>query len=165
LGSKTALMPDGQAIPFLTEDELCNLTIARGNLNEREWCDMRSHVAKSESYLNRIPWSRDLRHIPSFAGAHHEKLDGTGYPNHLTHDQIPDQVRILTIADIFDAVTAADRPYRDAVQVPRALDILRTEAHNGQLDARFVQIFIEHVVPVLHELEELPTERPPRRAW
>ena len=165
LGAKTALTPDDQPIPFLTEDELCNLAIARGNLNEREWCDMRSHVAKSESYLNRIPWSRDLHNIPRFAGAHHEKLDGTGYPNRLTHDQIPNQVRILTIADIFDAVTAADRPYRDAVQIPRALDILRTEAYNGQLDARFVQIFIEHVVPVLHELEELPTEHPPRRAW
>jgi 3',5'-cyclic-nucleotide phosphodiesterase len=146
LGQRRMAMPEGHEVPFLTEHELENLTIRRGNLNEEEWADMRSHVAKSEKYLERIPWSRTLKRVPIFAGAHHEKLDGSGYPRGLDADDIPDQVRLLTIADIFDAITASDRPYRDAGSVPKAVRILEEEAKKGQLDPRFVRVFVDKVV-------------------
>lgn len=151
LGRRTVQSASGARLPLLTEREITNLSIQRSNLNEEEWEKMRSHVAESETYLHRIPWSEELSRIPDFAGAHHEKLDGSGYPRQISAENIPDQVRILTIADIFDAITAADRPYRNAADVPRALKILKKEAKNGQLDERFVDLFIETVVPQLSD--------------
>jgi 3',5'-cyclic-nucleotide phosphodiesterase len=151
LGARRMTMPEGHEVPFLTEHEIANLTIRRGNLNEEEWADMRSHVAKSEKYLSRIPWSRPLSRVPGFAGAHHEKLDGTGYPRGLEARDIPAQVRLLTIADIFDAITASDRPYRDAGSIPKAVSILQEEAEKGQLDPRFVALFVKNIVPTLGE--------------
>ncbi len=156
LGKRKMTLSEKHQVPFLTSQELENLTIRRGNLNEAEWADMRSHVAKSEKYLERIPWSAALKRVPTFAGAHHEKLDGSGYPRGTTAEDIPDQVRILTVADIFDAITASDRSYRDAASVPKALRILRDEAEKGQLDPRFVKVFIEKVVPTLNPSQEQP---------
>jgi HD-GYP domain-containing protein (c-di-GMP phosphodiesterase class II) len=94
-----------------------------------------------------IPWGPELRRIPEFAGAHHEKLDGSGYPHGLTAVQIPVQTRILTIADIFDATTSIDRPYSEASTVSKALEILRYESSLGMLDSSLVGLFIERVVP------------------
>ncbi len=106
--------------------------------------------------MQRIPWSDELKNIPCIAGAHHEKLDGTGYPLGLKAVQILPQVRMLTIADIFDALTAADRPYRKAATIDRAIDILNLEAKDGKLDTRLVEVFALQVVPRLrHEIPSL----------
>jgi HD-GYP domain-containing protein (c-di-GMP phosphodiesterase class II) len=134
---------------LLTKDELDNLTIAFSNLNEEEWENMRSHAKKSEVYLERIPWSEEFKNIPRFAGAHYEKLDGSGYPLGLSSEDIPIQVRMLTIADIFDAVTASDRSYKRAMAPERAAQLLKKEATAGQLDNDLVELFCRVIVPLL----------------
>lgn len=149
LGDLSFTDSGGRVRPLLTADEMENMTIERGTLNQREWEDMRSHARQSEELLHQIPWSEDLSRIPGIAGMHHEKLDGTGYPSGIGGSDIPTQVRILTIADIFDAMTAADRSYRKASTVDRAVQVLQDEAERGLLDAELVQLFIRDVVPEL----------------
>ena len=139
----------GVARPLLTADELDDMLIPQGTLNPREWDEMRSHARRSRDFLLQIPWSDELADVPRFAGWHHEKLDGSGYPDGLRGDAIPAAVRMLTIADIFDALTAADRPYRKAASVARTLAILHQEATAGMLDAALVEAFGEGVVPGL----------------
>ncbi len=147
LGQRLFVDSRGRQRPFLTADEVEELCIPRGTLSELEWENMRSHAAFSEEYLRRIPWSRELQKVPCIAGAHHEKLDGSGYPKGLVGEAILPQVRMLTIADIFDALTASDRPYRKAASVEKAIKVLRQDAAAQQLDADLVDVFARLVVP------------------
>lgn len=147
LGQRTYLDVNGEQTAFLTPLEVENLCIRKGTLNDDEWVEMRSHAALSESYLSQIPWSNDLKRIPCIAGGHHEKLDGSGYPKGLEADKILPQVRMLTIADIFDALTASDRPYRKAAPIDRALKILEWEADDHKLDRDLVEVFGSIVIP------------------
>ena len=133
----------GAEHPLLREDELRFLMVRRGNLDEEERREIESHVTHTFAFLRQIPWTRELRRIPDFAYAHHEKLNGMGYPRHVGGDEIPVQARMMTIADIFDALTASDRPYKRAVPVDRALDILHTEAKEGMLDTALLTTFME----------------------
>ena len=139
----------GRVRTLLSPREFENMNIPAGTLNADEWRDMRSHAAKSREFLCQIPWSEDLSQISNIAGWHHEKLNGSGYPDGLMGDQIPVQVRILTICDIFDAMTAADRPYRKAASVDRTSAALEEESRAGLLDVELVQLFNEGVVPQL----------------
>jgi len=91
----------------------------------------------------RIPWGRSLALVPEIAAKHHEYLDGSGYPSQIPEPQIPLQARMMTVADIFDALTASDRPYKKAVPVTDALDILHAEQKRGKLDPDVLQLFIE----------------------
>ncbi|WP_164856327.1 HD domain-containing phosphohydrolase [Lujinxingia sediminis] len=147
VAARTYVDHHGRVQPYLTTFEAENLCIQRGTLNEAEWVEMRSHAALSEKYLSRIPWSSELSRVPCIAGAHHEKLDGTGYPRGLGAEKILPQVRMLTIADIFDALTASDRPYRKAATVERALQILGMEAGDEKLDRDLVDLFGARVIP------------------
>ncbi len=128
--------------PYLTPDELAALQVARGSLTQEERRQIESHVEHTVAFLRTIPWGPTLRGLPGIAGAHHELLDGSGYPGRLRGDAIPIEARMLTIADIFDALTAADRPYKAAVPVPRALAILEAEARAGRCDAELLRIFV-----------------------
>jgi HD-GYP domain-containing protein (c-di-GMP phosphodiesterase class II) len=134
---------DGRKQPYLTGDEVRFLSIRKGSLDESERLEIESHVTHTYKFLKKIPWTKELQSIPSIAYGHHEKLDGTGYPRQVTGDQIPIQTRMMTIADIFDALTAADRPYKRAVPSPRALDILQTETQAGMLDPDLLKLFVE----------------------
>lgn len=134
---------DGSHIPYLTADELHYLRLARGSLDESERAEIESHVDHTYGFLSQIPWTDDLAHVPDYAYGHHEKLNGSGYPRHLRGDQIPVQTRIVTLADIFDALTEADRPYKPAMTPARALEVLRAEAQAGLLDADLVEILAE----------------------
>ena len=116
---------DGVERPLLADDELQYLMIRKGNLDERERREIESHVTHTYRFLEQIPWTRELRGIPEIAYGHHEKLNGRGYPRAVSAEAIPVQTRMMTIADIFDALTATDRPYKRAVPLERALDILR----------------------------------------
>jgi HD-GYP domain-containing protein (c-di-GMP phosphodiesterase class II) len=127
---------------LLTAGEVAALSIRRGSLTDEEVREIRSHVVHSREFLAQIPWTREFRRIPTIAGAHHEKLDGSGYPQGLTGEQIPVQSRIMTIADIYDALTAGDRPYKRAVPVEEALAILQTEQRAGALDGELVDLFV-----------------------
>ncbi|WP_136416595.1 HD domain-containing phosphohydrolase [Herbaspirillum sp. ST 5-3] len=135
--------PDGLGAPLLEEWEFSALSVCKGCLTPDERRQIESHVADSYSFLILIPWTRDLSGVPSIAHGHHEKLDGSGYPMGLRGDQISIQTRILTICDIFDALTAGDRPYKKAVPVEMALDMLSGECRAGHIDPRLFNVFVE----------------------
>ena len=135
---------DGQR--YLTPEELRFLQIPYGTLDDAERAEVESHAEQTYRFLARIPWTEDLGHLGDFALSHHEKLDGSGYPRGLKGDEIPVQVRMITIADIFDALTEQNRPYKPAVPAEKALDIIRAEATAGRLDRDLVDIMIESQV-------------------
>lgn len=132
----------GGVIPFLTTDEASSLQIRRGSLTEQERNEINSHVTHTYTFLTNIPWSRALRDVPEIAHAHHEKLDGTGYPKQLRGEAIPMPARMMAITDIYDALTAKDRPYKKAIPPEKALDILAGDVKRNQLDSELFDIFI-----------------------
>lgn len=134
---------DESFLSLLARSEFDALGIAKGCLTPEERRQIESHVADSYSFLILIPWTRDLAGVPSIAHGHHEKLDGSGYPMGLHGTQISTQTRILTICDIYDALTAADRPYKKAVPVEKALDLLSAECRAQKLDANLFRVFVE----------------------
>lgn len=131
----------GATHPLLDEHEFRFLSIPRGTLDEEERLAMEYHVTSSYKFLSGIPWTSLMRRIPEIAYGHHEKLDGSGYPRGLTADEIPLEAKMMTISDIYDALTAADRPYKRAVSTERALEILHGEADKGQLDRELLDLF------------------------
>ena len=143
LGRVTFLAPDGRRRPILTEKELAALRIERGSLTSEEVRQIQSHVVHTFNFLSTIPWGKSYAEVPRIAGLHHEKLDGSGYPHGLRGEQIPLPTRIMTVCDIFDALTARDRPYKKAVPLERALDILALEVAAGKLDDELVRLFRE----------------------
>jgi HD-GYP domain-containing protein (c-di-GMP phosphodiesterase class II) len=132
----------GTAHPMLHPQEFRFLSIRKGTLDPQERLEMESHVTHSFHFLSKIPWTPVMRRIPEIAYGHHEKLDGSGYPRGLTGNQIPLQARMMTISDIYDALTAQDRPYKRAVATATALDILIEEATEGKLDQDLLDVFI-----------------------
>lgn len=134
---------DGAKFHLLGDDELAALSIARGCLTADERRQIEEHVVDSYSFLILIPWTRELAGVPAIAHGHHEKLDGSGYPMGLKDGQISIQTRILTISDIYDALTARDRPYKQAVPAERALDLMDAECRAGHLDPRLFKVFVE----------------------
>lgn len=134
---------DQRDITLLEEQEFLALSVRRGSLTEAERREIESHVVHTYNFLRRIPWTEELKRIPEIAVAHHEKLDGSGYPFGMIATEIPIASRMMTIADIYDALTAADRPYKRAMRAEEALDILHVEAQKGLLDANLVDVFVE----------------------
>jgi HD-GYP domain-containing protein (c-di-GMP phosphodiesterase class II) len=132
----------GRPHPMLDPQEFRFLSIRKGTLDPQERLEMESHVTHSFHFLSKIPWTPLMRGIPEIAYGHHEKLDGTGYPRGLSGDQIPIQARMMTISDIYDALTAQDRPYKRAVPATMALDILNNEASDGKIDTDLLDVFI-----------------------
>jgi HD-GYP domain-containing protein (c-di-GMP phosphodiesterase class II) len=133
---------DGKKRPVLTSEEVQMLSIRKGSLDEEERLQIESHVLHTVSFLQQIPWTNELRNIPEIASGHHEKLNGTGYPYKLSAPEIPMQTRMMTISDIFDALAAADRPYKKAVSIERALEILELSVKAGELDPGLFEIFL-----------------------
>jgi HD-GYP domain-containing protein (c-di-GMP phosphodiesterase class II) len=133
----------GEMHPLITTAEVASLSVPRGSLTPAEYDEIRSHVVHTHSFLSQIPWGRAFRRIPQIAGCHHEKLNGAGYPHRLKAEEIPVQSKMMAIADIFDALTASDRPYKRAVPIDRALDILGYEVKDGALDGELVRLFRE----------------------
>ena len=134
---------DDPAFRLLSDDEFTALNIGKGCLTPDERRQIEAHVADSYSFLILIPWTRELAGVPVIAHGHHEKLDGSGYPMGLKGDEISLQTRILTISDIYDALTARDRPYKEAVPVERALDLIAEECRVGHLDGRLFKVFVD----------------------
>ena len=133
----------GRRRPLLSAQELRLLSISRGNLDDQERSQIESHVSHTLNFLRQIPWTKEIKNIPAIASAHHEKLDGTGYPNNLFAPEIPIQAKMMTISDIYDALSATDRPYKKAVPAELALDILFDEAKRGLVDAELLNLFQE----------------------
>ncbi len=135
---------NGEMRYFLTGIEYENLAVARGNLTAAEYKEIQLHVDHTLAILRKIPFTKDLENIPKYAAGHHEYLNGSGYPRGLKGEEIPLQARILCIADIFDALTSPDRPYKKAKPLDVTLKILQEEAARGKLDAEVVNLFVRH---------------------
>jgi HD-GYP domain-containing protein (c-di-GMP phosphodiesterase class II) len=146
IAERTFVQPDGTIAPYITPEELHFLQLPKGTLDEHEREEVHSHVTKTYQYLSHIPWTDDLNNLVSYAYGHHEKLDGSGYPRQLKAGDIPLQTRLITVADMFDALTASDRPYKPSVSADQALEILRSEAEAGRLDAELVKVMAESQV-------------------
>jgi hypothetical protein len=147
---------NGEPLPLLTPEELRWLSVPKGSLDEEERREVESHVVHSYQFLLTIPWPRRLARVPEIAYGHHEKLDGRGYPRRLRGEQIPPEVRMMTICDMYDALTAADRPYKKAVNPERALGILEEEVRQGGLDRDLFRVFLE---------AKIYASPPPQDAW
>ncbi|HEY2031046.1 MAG TPA: HD domain-containing phosphohydrolase [Myxococcales bacterium] len=132
---------------FLSENEVLKLSIRKGSLTAEERREIESHVTHTYRFLKQIPWTRALNKVPDIAYGHHEKLTGGGYPRMLTDPEIVLPTRMMTISDIYDALTASDRPYKRAVPKDKAYDILIDEANRGEVDKDLLQVFIEADVP------------------
>lgn len=133
----------GRRRPLLMAEEVKMLSISQGSLDDAERQQIELHVNHTMSFLRQIPWTREIKNIPAIASAHHEKLDGTGYPQNLSAPVIPFQSKMMTISDIFDALSAHDRPYKKAVPWDKALDILHVEAKQGLIDGELLRLFRE----------------------
>jgi len=129
--------------PWLSAKEVELLSIRKGSLSAGERKKIESHVSRTYEFLNALPWTGELRRVPEIAWAHHEKLDGTGYPRGLKAPQIPRQSQMMTISDIFDALVATDRPYKKAVTEEQAREILCKDAQGGLVDQGLLQVFLE----------------------
>ncbi|MEZ6186555.1 MAG: HD domain-containing phosphohydrolase [Planctomycetota bacterium] len=153
IAQRTYLDEHDHPQPLLREDEVLDLSIPRGSLNTEQRIEIESHVTHTYRFLARIPWTEELRDLPRIAGSHHEKLDGSGYPHGLSDLEIPPQAKIMSVCDIFDALTAWDRPYKKAVPLDRALSILEAEANAGKIETELVDMFREHKLyePVLRK--------------
>jgi hypothetical protein len=128
---------------FLTPEEQNCLRVRRGTLTEEERAIMEGHVDMTLRILSEVRFPKKYRMVPAWAAAHHEYLNGKGYPNQLTADEIPTEVRIATILDIYDALTACDRPYKPALPVEKAFSILDDMARQGQIDECLLAQFKE----------------------
>ncbi len=135
--------PNGKMQNFLSEDEVYNLTIPRGTLTPEERQVINDHIVITINMLDELPYPKHLKNIPEFAGGHHEKLDGTGYPKGLTKDEMSVQARIMAIADIFEALTARDRPYKKGKTLSQAMRILGFMKDDAHIDVDLFDIFVK----------------------
>jgi HD-GYP domain-containing protein (c-di-GMP phosphodiesterase class II) len=147
---------DGQSHPFLSADEVENLCIRAGTLTDSERQIINGHIVATLRMLEALPWPRHLRHVPEYAGGHHERMDGKGYPRGLVREQMSWQARMMGIADIFEALTASDRPYKKAMPVSAALRIMENFRNNGHIDPDLYEIFIQSDIPRRYSKEFLP---------
>jgi len=136
----------GREVDFLTEDELKNLTIRSGTLTQEERQIINRHIDVTIKMLESLPWPNHLRNVPEYAGGHHERMDGKGYPRGLTRDQMSIQARVMAIADIFEALTARDRPYKKPNTLNESIDILRRFRDNGHIDPDLFDVFVNQKV-------------------
>ncbi len=152
LGRQSYARLDGQVSTLLSSSEVKSLSVMRGSLTSEEFDEIRSHVSHTYRFLSQIPWGATFSRVAQIAGSHHERLNGTGYPNRLRAEEIPLQSKMMSVSDIFDALTASDRPYKRAVPVPKALDILGFEVKDNHIDGDLVRIFVEAKVwePVMN---------------
>ncbi|MGH6718207.1 MAG: HD domain-containing phosphohydrolase [Alphaproteobacteria bacterium] len=135
--------PDGTEQDFLTENEAYNLAISRGTLTAEERKVMNEHMTVTIQMLEKLPFPPGLRRVPEFAGGHHEKMDGTGFPRRLKREQMSIPARIMAIADIFEALTAADRPYKKPKKLSESMAIMAHMRDSNHIDPELFQLFVE----------------------
>ncbi|MFA5180292.1 MAG: HD domain-containing phosphohydrolase [Syntrophales bacterium] len=150
---------DGQTESFLTEDEFRNLCVSRGTLNDRERDIVNNHAQVTQKLLSQLPFPKKLKDVPAFAGSHHEKLNGTGYPRGLKDNEISLQARILALADIFEALTAKDRPYKRANTISEAVSILSGMVKAQHIDADLFKLFMDERVYLDYARREMDPQQ------
>ena len=151
--------PQGVQTSFLTAEEEENLTIRSGTLNQAERDTINHHIVATIKMLETLPWPRHLKNVPEYAGGHHERMDGKGYPRGLTREQMSLQARMMGIADIFEALTAADRPYKSGMTLSQALAIMCRMRDNGHIDPDLFEVFVREEVYLRYGQEFLEPEQ------
>jgi len=137
---------NGSPKPFFSEDEVYNLCISRGTLTPEERKIINDHIVVTIDMLEQLPYPKHLRNVPEFAGGHHEKLDGTGYPKGLNHSEMSVQAKIMAIADIFEALTARDRPYKKGKTLSQAMRILGFMKNDAHIDTELFEVFVKEKI-------------------
>jgi outer membrane murein-binding lipoprotein Lpp len=150
---------NGKQVNFLSEDEVENLTIRSGTLTKAEREIINHHIDVTIMMLESLPWPRHLKNVPEYAGGHHERMDGKGYPRGLTREQMSVQARVMGIADIFEALTAKDRPYKKGKTLTESLTILGKFKMSGHIDPELFDIFIHEKVYLDYAKQFLPPEQ------
>lgn len=143
---KTWRNPEGVESEFLSADEMENLTIRGGTLTAAEREVINYHIVATIKMLEQLPWPKHLRNVPEYAGGHHERMDGKGYPKGLTREQMSVQARVMGIADIFEALTAKDRPYKPGMKLSQAMDIMEKFRQGGHIDPDLFDVFVRERV-------------------
>lgn len=169
IGKSTQVSINGESVPLLTEEEIYNLRTARGTLNHEERQIINRHMDITVEMLESLPFPKHLRRVPEFAGGHHEKMDGTGYPKGLKRDEMSIPARIMAIADIFEALTAADRPYKDAKKLSECLTIMGRMRLGDHIDPDLFEVFVKEKVHLEYaekflkpeQMDDLPLEKIP----
>ena len=146
---------EGREVEFLTAEELENLTIRAGTLTQSERETINYHIVATIKMLESLPWPKHLKRVPEYAGGHHERMDGKGYPKGLKRDEMSIQARIMGIADIFEALTARDRPYKSGMKLSEALRILSNFRDNGHIDPDLFDVFVKQKVYLRYAEEYL----------
>ncbi len=165
IAKKTYKDEQGNEQPFLTPDELKNLSIRKGSINEQERQIMKNHAQITLDMLAKIPFTRKLKNIPNFAGAHHEHINGLGYPLGLKGEEIPFEGKLMAVTDIAEALTAKDRPYKKAMPLEQVYKILRTMVDRNELDRDLVEFFINEKIYELYQaIHEAPDSAQPSKA-
>jgi HD-GYP domain-containing protein (c-di-GMP phosphodiesterase class II) len=136
----------GAVVPFLTADELENLSIRGGTLTQHERSTINHHIVATIKMLEQLPWPRHLKRVPEYAGGHHERMDGKGYPKGLKREDMSVQARMMGIADIFEALTAADRPYKKGMKLSQAISIMQKFKETGHIDPDLFDVFMQQGV-------------------
>jgi hypothetical protein len=149
----------GELDRFLTQDEEHNLNIAYGTLSGPEREIINNHIVATIKMLEALPWPRHLLNVPEYAGGHHERMDGKGYPRGLTREQMSVQARVMGIADIFEALTAKDRPYKKGKTLSESLAILGRMKQGGHIDPDLFDIFVRERVYLAYAREFLDPEQ------
>ncbi len=149
----------GATADFLSAEEIENLTIRAGTLTAAEREIINHHINVTIKMLEALPWPNHLKHVPEYAGGHHERMDGTGYPKGLTREQMPIQARVMGIADIFEALTAKDRPYKEGKTLTESLNILGKFKENGHIDPDLFDVFIREKVYLTYARQFLAPEQ------
>ena len=134
---------DGNEIPLLDDKEVEAITVRKGTLTDSERKVVQSHVVYTKRMLDKMHFKGIYKEVPFWSGSHHEFLNGMGYPNKLTADELPDESRLLTIIDVYDALTAEDRPYKPPMPPEKAFEILKSMRDDGQIDGELLNKFIE----------------------
>jgi len=150
---------EGKTLPFLSDNEVENLNIARGTLTQDEREVINNHIVVTIDMLGKLPYPKDLRRVPEFAGGHHERMDGKGYPKGLTRDQMSIQARMMGVADIFEALTARDRPYKKAKTLSESLEILGKMKMKNHIDPDIFDLFIRQKIYLQYAREFLEPEQ------
>lgn len=139
IGKKYYIRENGEKVPYLTSEQTECLCIRKGTLTEEERKQMEGHVTMTEKILNKVHFNANYSNVVKFASQHHEYLDGSGYPNHLKAAELSMETRIITVVDVFDALTSSDRPYKKPIPLPKAFAILYSMAEEGKMEERLVR--------------------------
>lgn len=159
LGEENIFSESGQQKSLLSEQDIMNLSISRGTLNDAEREIIKNHVKVTQNMLESLPYPDYLKNVPIIAGAHHERVDGKGYPNGKDINTIPLQARILAIADIFEALTAQDRPYKPPKPLTEVIKIMNDMKNSGHIDPDVYDIFINEKVYLAYAKQYLKPEQ------